>query len=60
MLRAAASVEVHPKTGPSGIRMVIFGTLFKSGFRMALAATLVRMVGPSLDRFIQKKIFLYV
>jgi hypothetical protein len=27
-------------TGPSGIRMVIFRTLFVSGFRMALAAIL--------------------
>jgi hypothetical protein len=31
-----------PNTGPSGIRMVIFRTLFKSGYRMALAAILLK------------------
>jgi hypothetical protein len=31
-----------PNTGLSGIRMVIFRTLFKSGFRMALAAILLK------------------
>jgi hypothetical protein len=66
----------HPKTGPSGIQMVIFRTKFWSGFQMVghlvLAAILLkpfenrtkksgfRMVKTSLDCFIQKKIFLYV
>ncbi len=31
-----------PKTGLSSIQMVIFWTLFKSGFRMALAAILLK------------------
>ncbi len=30
----------HPKTGPSGIQMVIFEMLIESGFQMALAAIL--------------------
>jgi hypothetical protein len=33
-----------PKTGLSGIRMVIFRTLFVSGFRMLLAAILLKTI----------------
>jgi hypothetical protein len=32
----------HPNTGQSGIQMVIFRTLIVSGFRMALAAILLK------------------
>jgi hypothetical protein len=32
----------HQKTGPSGIQMVIFCTIFGSGFQMALAAILLK------------------
>jgi hypothetical protein len=35
-----AEYSQHPKTGPSGIQMVIFRTLFESRFQMALAAIL--------------------
>jgi hypothetical protein len=41
-----ALYSIHPKAGPSEIRMVISRTFFVSGIQMA-----------SLDRFIVKKIF---
>jgi hypothetical protein len=33
-----------PNTGPSGIRMVIFQTLFKSGFQMVKGSHFVKTI----------------
>jgi ATP-dependent DNA ligase len=40
----------HLKTGPSGFRMVIFQTKFGSGFKMALAAILLKKNIQKLDK----------